>query len=117
MFDNPTQLLASMIRINSVGFTNSGRRQAERELAEHMEQVAASLGFATARLPVSDRGFNLLMTFPTTSDAPWLLFERSKRSGIKIINCSKRITKTVWLLGRPQEPESGRAPSTICSRA
>ena len=68
-------LLASMVRIDTVNAAVSGRAEAERPLAEHLERCAAAYGLASRRLPVAGCGFNLLLSHEVSADAGWLLFE------------------------------------------
>ena len=69
------ELLAGMVRIDSVNAAVSGRTAPEAELAAWLEQVATNAGLAVERLPVPDFGCNLLLTVEADADdAPWLLF-------------------------------------------
>jgi acetylornithine deacetylase len=48
---------------------------AEVKLAEYLEDLATQWGFLTRRLPVPGRAHNLLVTWTTAPDAPWVLFD------------------------------------------
>jgi acetylornithine deacetylase len=72
---SPTSLLSAMVGFNTVNSAVSGNMFAEVKLAEYLEDLARHLGFATRRLPVPGRSHNLLLTWTTTTDAPWLLFD------------------------------------------
>lgn len=69
------ELLRAMVGFDTVNGHISGRRQAEAKLSCYLEELAATMGFRTARLPVGDSGFNLLVTHEGGADKPWLLFE------------------------------------------
>ncbi len=68
-------LLAAMVRIDTVNGHISGRSAAEAELAAYLEQVAAASGLSAARLPLGGDGANLLVSLQVRREAPWLLFE------------------------------------------
>ena len=69
------ELLQAMVRIDSVNSQISNKPEAEAELSDYMEGLAAESGFDTCRFPVSDEYSNLLITCDVDADAPWLLFE------------------------------------------
>lgn len=75
MMSSCEDLLRAMVGFDTVNGNISGRPDAERELSCFMEARAAAMGFGTARLPVGDAGFNLLVTHRAAGDAPWVLFE------------------------------------------
>lgn len=68
-------LLRAMVGFDTVNGHISGRAGAERELSCYLEGQARAMGFETARLPVDDSGFNLLVTYGGGADRPWVLFE------------------------------------------
>jgi acetylornithine deacetylase len=69
------ELLARMVRIDTVNTAQSGRPDAERPLAEMLETAAGTMSLQTLRLPVDGRGFNLLVRVERAPDKPWILFE------------------------------------------
>ncbi len=75
MVSSVIELLGQMVQLDSVGKAISGRAEAERPLAEFLEEVARGFGLATRRLAVEGRGFNLLVMHEVKAGAPWLLFE------------------------------------------
>ena len=68
-------LLAAMVGFNTVNSSVSGDPFTELKLAEYLEGLATSYGFATRRLPVAGRSHNLLVTWAASPGAPWLLFD------------------------------------------
>ncbi len=75
MPDNVIDLLRGMVRIDSVNTAASGRPQAENQLRDWLEEVATGWGLAARRLPVPGQADQLLVTFETRADGPWLLFD------------------------------------------
>lgn len=75
MHDTCESLLAAMVGFDTVNSRISGKPDAEVELAIYLEAVAGRMGFATQRLPLDGRSFNLLVTHEVSPSAPWLLFE------------------------------------------
>ncbi len=73
--DTVLALLRSMISVDTVNASISGRAEAERPLAEYLEALAGGWGLGTTRLPVAGRGFNLLVHHAAVPGAPWLMFE------------------------------------------
>lgn len=69
------ELLAAMVRIDSVNSNISGKPDAELELGLFMETQAKAMGFSPRRLPIEGRSFNLLIEHKVSDAAPWLLFE------------------------------------------
>lgn len=70
--DPVIELLKRMVRIDTVNAEVSGRLEAERPLAEMLEEEARTMGFGTRRLPVPDRGFNLLVEHRVGEGLPWI---------------------------------------------
>jgi len=68
-------LLAEMIRIDSVNSAISGRARAEEDLAEYIEEQARLFGLGVRRMPVPGQADNLLITCDRSAASPWLLFE------------------------------------------
>lgn len=72
--DHPCiHFLRELVRIPSVNTDISGDPEAERKLAEYVEKEAKAMGLASRRLPVSGRGFNLLVEHVVSKDLPWVL--------------------------------------------
>ena len=69
------ELLAQMVSFETVNPDFGGPAGGEPALAAHLETLAHHWGLQARRLPVGDRGFNLLITAETSPDAEWLLFE------------------------------------------
>ncbi|HIB89094.1 TPA: M20 family peptidase [Candidatus Poribacteria bacterium] len=69
------ELLQAMIAFNTVNSNISGELDAELALSQFLESQANFLGFSTQRLPIKGQSFNLLVSYPVSQDAPWLLFE------------------------------------------
>lgn len=69
------ELLACMVRIESINAHLSGRPDAEIKLAEELDAIAQGMGLKTQRLPVPGRGFNLLVSVEVAAGQPWLLFQ------------------------------------------
>lgn len=70
-----TELLVATVGIDTVNATLCGRADPELPLSLFLESTAKSFGLATRRLPVSNEGFNLLVTYEHDPRAPWLLCE------------------------------------------
>ena len=73
--DSCESLLQAMVGFNSVNSAISGKPDAERALAVYLEAQAEAMGLDTRRLPVTGKGFNLLVSHQVGGQAPWLLFE------------------------------------------
>lgn len=69
------QLLRAIVRIDSINTVASGRADAEAELIDFLETIAAVWGLATRRLSVAGHADNLLLTHEVSSSAPWIMFE------------------------------------------
>ena len=72
--DTVEALLQQMVRLNTVNTAASDDPLAEAKLCDYLDSVAQAMGLATRRLPVADRGENLLVTCETSPERPWLLF-------------------------------------------
>lgn len=68
-------LLARMVRLDTINGGLSGRIFPERPVAELLEATAIAMGLQTQRLTIDADSYNLLVTHRVRSDAPWLLFE------------------------------------------
>lgn len=73
--ENVHDLLQGMVRIDSVNAAISGRRHAEDQLRDWLQEIAVSWGFATRRLPVEHAADQLLITHEADPAAPWVLFD------------------------------------------
>jgi acetylornithine deacetylase/succinyl-diaminopimelate desuccinylase-like protein len=73
--DSVIDLLGKMVSFDTVNSHVSGRPAPERPLAEFLETLANEWGLETRRLPIDQDNFNLLVSLPSGSDKPWLLFE------------------------------------------
>jgi acetylornithine deacetylase len=69
------ELLQAMVGFDTVNGAISGIHAPEQPLAEYLETVAQAAGLQTARLPVAEGGFNLLVSHEVSPAAPWLVFE------------------------------------------
>jgi acetylornithine deacetylase len=69
------ELLAQMVSFETVNPDFGGPAGGEAALAVHLETLAHHWGLQARRLPVGDRGFNLVITAESSPDAEWLLFE------------------------------------------
>jgi acetylornithine deacetylase len=73
--ENVVELLASMVSIESVNPTFSGDGGGESKVMEYLTFVAAVFGFSVRRLPVANRGENLLVICERDPNRPWVLFD------------------------------------------
>ena len=64
-----------MVSFDTVNSSISGNPDAEVELASYLETVAGAMGFATQRLALEGKSFNLLVMHEIDPAAPWLMFE------------------------------------------
>ncbi len=74
------ELLAAMVRINTVNPAFGGQPYAERPLTDYLDQLAQHWGMHTLRLPVEGMGDNLLVMpaprkVPDADERPWVFFE------------------------------------------
>jgi len=69
------ELLAAMIRIESVNSNICGRPANEKAIALWLEQTARAMGLQTQRLQISNNWWNLLVTTEISPNRAWLLFE------------------------------------------
>lgn len=76
---NVTNLLEKMVEIDTVNEVTSGKPFPERALLDLLADIAKEWGFNTAKLPIPTRlhphSYNLLITYESAPDAPWLMFE------------------------------------------
>lgn len=72
---NVVDILVSMVSIDSVNPWIGGEQGGESRLADYLAFVATHLGFSPRRLPVGDRGENLLVVYERGGDRPWTLFD------------------------------------------
>lgn len=69
------ELLAAMVRIESVNSRICGRPANEKRIALFLEETARGFGLQTLRLPVEQDWWNLLVFAETDPGRPWLLCE------------------------------------------
>jgi len=75
--DNPEELLAQMLSVDTVNPHFGGRAGGEAALAAHLEKLARDWGLNTRRCCMAADGvtFNLLVTCEPVPDGEWVLFE------------------------------------------
>lgn len=74
-FPTVIELLQKMVSFDTVNSMISGKPNAEQPLALWLEEFAQSHDFKTARLPLDNGDFNLLVTHEVAPDNPWVFFE------------------------------------------
>ncbi len=72
---NVSELLAHMVRVNTVNPALADADAGELALVEPLERLCNAWGFATRRLPVPDRADQLLVMHEVDAARPWLLFD------------------------------------------
>lgn len=73
--ESVTELLQSMVRIDTVNSALTGRAEAEAELVDLLSEFAGKWMLEIELLPVHGHATQLLLTLRVGADRPWVLFD------------------------------------------